>query len=226
MRRSTLTTIGSEASKTVGQIGGIAAETCSVRMAAISAAIRAAPKSSRAVNHVGETRRQWQADERFALGGNVPGLVDRLQVPQKVHGFGPGRLGRRIEKGEAGRIVDADGSEVERQLRKVGFQDFRRRIRLESRRLPLTPQTPADARFGTAGATAPLIGRETRVVSRRVRPMSGSYFGTRARPAVDHQAHAVDGQRRLGNGRRQDRFPLRRLARPNGKSCSALVSAP
>ena len=51
-----------------------------------------------AMHHVGEARMEGQLGERPALLGDAAGDVERFELGEERHGFGPGGLGRRIEK--------------------------------------------------------------------------------------------------------------------------------
>ena len=89
-------------------------------------------------------------------------------------------------------------------------------VRLERGGLRLVPQPVADAGLGAAGAAAPLVGggarhphglepgqADVRLVARHAR-----------QPAIDHDAHALDGERGLGDrGREHDLAPAGRRRR-------------
>ncbi len=121
---------------------------------------------------------------------------------------------RRVEKRQRRRIADAPLREVEHQRREIGAEDFRLGEGRQRRRLRLIPETVADAGFGTAGAAAALIDRgargphgfkprqpDIRLVARHPR-----------QTRIDHDAHALDGQRGLGDRGRQHHLavPFRR----------------
>jgi hypothetical protein len=87
--------------------------------------------------------------------------VERLQAFQQRDRLRPGRLGRRVEEGHLPRIGNAPGCKVEGKTRQIGLQHFRPVERVERGRLPFAPQAIADARLGSAGATASLVGRRS-----------------------------------------------------------------
>ena len=123
---------------------------------------------------------------------------------------------RRIEEGERRRIGDAPMREIEHEAGQIGGEDFRPVGGFERRGLRLVPQPVADARLGASGAAAPLVGggardahgfeprqAHVRLVARHARE-----------PAIDHDAHALDGERGLGDrGREHDLAPARRRRR-------------
>ena len=114
-------------------------------------------------------------------------------------------LRRRIEEGELCRIARAPLRQIEHEGRQIGRQNFRPRIGLQRAGLRLVPQPVADTRLGAAGAAAALVGggarhahgfqpceADVRLVTRHAR-----------KPAVDDDAHALDGQRGLRDRGRQ-----------------------
>ncbi len=116
------------------------------------------------------------------------------------------------------RIADAPLRQVEHEGRQVGRQDFRPRIGLQRAGLRLVPQPVADARLGAPGAAAALVGgrardphglqpRQTdiRLVARHAR-----------QAAVDHHAHAFDGERGFRDRGRQHHLAPARRRRRNG----------
>ena len=111
--------------------------------------------------------------------------VERAELAQQRARLRHRRARRRIEESERVRgSRDAPDGEIEREAGEVGRQDLRRREGLEAAGRRRLPQAIADAGLDAAGAPAPLVGvaRETRTVSSRVRPRSGSKSGTRMKP--------------------------------------------
>ena len=110
--------------------------------------------------------------------------------------FGQRRARRWVEKGELFRFA-APGGEVEHEARQVGGENFRPRIGLERRGLRLVPQPVANAGLGASGAAAALIG--SRACDPHRFEAGDADIGLVARdagqPAVDHDSHALDGDR-------------------------------
>ena len=106
--------------------------------------------------------------------------------------------------------------EIEHETGQIGGQDFRPVGGFERRGLRLVPQPVADAGLGAPGAAAALVGGGARD-AHGFEPRQ-AHVGLVARhprqPAIDHDAHALDGQRGLGDrGRQHDLAPARRRRR-------------
>ena len=161
-------------------------------------------------HHAGEPRRQRQSAKLAALVGDAALRVDRAKLDQQRLRFGERAGGRRIEERERRGIGRAPLRQIEQQARQIGGEDFRPRIGFERRGLRLVPQPIADAGLGAAGAAAALIGGGARhahgfqagdadvgLVARHAR-----------KPAVDDDAHALDGERGFGNRGREHHLAL------------------
>ena len=82
--------------------------------------------------------------------------------------------------------------------------------------LDLRPQPVGDARLDASGPAGALVGRVAADRHRRQPGHAGRRVEARrpGEPAVDDDAHALDGQRRLGDvGRQHDAPPARRRRR-------------
>ena len=126
--------------------------------------------------------------------------------------------GGESRKRELAWIGDAPLRQIEHEGRQIGGQNFRPRVRLQRSGLRLVPQPVADAGLGAAGAAAALVGGgardahgfqprqpDIRLVARHAR-----------QAAVDHDAHAFDGERGLGDRRRQHHLAPAGRRRRNG----------
>ena len=137
--------------------------------------------------------------------------------------LGKRRARRRIEEGELLRVA-APGREVERERRQIGGEDFRPGKGLERRGLRLVPQPVADAGLGAAGTAAALIGRGARH-PHGLKPRHADVGLVARHPrqaAIDHDAHALDGDRGLGDrGRQHD---LAAAGRRRGDGAVLLVA--
>ena len=145
-----------------------------------------------------------------------PSRVDRAKLGEQRPRLGQRAGGRRIEEGERGRIGRAPLRQIEQQARQIGGEDFRPRIGFERRGLRLVPQPIADAGLGAAGAAAALIGGGARHPhGLEPRQADVGLVARHARePAVDHDAHALDGERGLGDrGGEHDLAPAGRRRR-------------
>ena len=115
------------------------------------------------------------------------------------------------------------GGAVEHETGKIGLQDFRRREGGQRRRPLGAPQTDRDAGAGAAGTARALVCRGTGDPDRLQSRQSCRRLVSRqaGQSAVDDDTNAVDGDRRLGDRRRQHhlappgrRGPDRRILRP------------
>ncbi len=141
-----------------------------------------------------------------------PSPLDGAELAEQRLCLGERRARRRIEERELlGRA--APGRQVKRERRQIGRQNLRPGKRFERGGLRLVPEPVADAGLGTAGAAAPLIGGRTRdAYGFEPRHADIGLVARHARkPGIDDHAHALDGDRGLGNRRRQhDLAPARR----------------
>ena len=121
---------------------------------------------------------------------------------------------RGIEEGEFARIGDAPQSAVEREPREIGGENFRGGVRLKAAVRGLLPQTIANAGLDAARAPAPLVGvGAADADGRKARQADVGLVDRNAHEAgIDHDAHAFDGERRLG-----DRGGEHDLAPPRGR---------
>ena len=129
--------------------------------------------------------------------------VERAELAQQRARLGERGCRRRIEEGEGGRVGDAPGGAVEQQAGEVGGEDLRPGERLAARPSAASSHSRiADARLGAAGAAAPLVGGGARHAHRlQPRQAEGGLEARHARePAIDDDAHALDGERGLGDG--------------------------
>ena len=151
-------------------------------------------------HHAGEPRRQRQPPQFPPFLGDAAIRVDGAEFNEQHLRLGKGRTRRRIEEGKLfGRR--APGREVERETGKVGGEDFRAGIGFERRGLRLVPEPVADARLGAAGAAAALVGRRARHAhGLKPRHADIGFVARHAgKPAVDDDAHALDGDRGFGD---------------------------
>ena len=106
---------------------------------------------------------------------------------------------------EAGRIIDAGGRELERERREIRLENLGRSCARRVVLLVLGPEAITDARRDATRAAAPLIRRRLR----HAHGLEARHAGARReswdarQPAVDHHAHALDRQARLGDRRRE-----------------------
>ncbi len=191
----------------------------------MSAAMAALPATPGIDQHAGEARRQRQRPDGPALVRQASIRVDGLDLAQQRGGLGQRGDGRRIEKGERAGIGDAPGRAVEHQAGEVRRQDLRLGEGFERAGARFLPEPVADARLGSAGAAAPLVGRragdahgfqpgeaDRRLVARHA-----------GKAAVDDDPHALDGQRCLGDGRGQHHLAAAGQGRLDREILRALV---
>ena len=182
------------------------------------------PARARPQQHARDARVRRQTCHRLAHLRDPPGArLDRAealeQVPRRRHL--PRR--RRVEPRQRRRRVRQRGAppprrQVQRERREVGARDFGGRVRGERGVRGFGPQAVTRAGRDAPRAPAPLVG--ARHGNARDVQAGHALPGVEARrfaePAVDHQAHAGDRQRGLGNGRADHDAPLaggRRLER-------------
>ena len=125
-------------------------------------------------------------------------------------------------------IGDAPLGAIEQEACKISRADFRLREGHEARRLRLIPQAVADAGLGAARAAAALIGGGTRH-AHGFEPRDAD-VGLEARharqAAIDDDAHALDGERGFGDGRREHDLALAGRVGDTARSCAAMSMAP
>ncbi len=142
-----------------------------------------------------------------ALLGDASALIDGAERGKQRSCFGERGTRRRIEEGKLVG-VGAPGGEIEREGGQIGGEDFRTCERLERGGLRLIPQPVANTRLGAPGAAATLIRRRARhphgVEPRH--PDIGLVARHAGKPAIDDDAHALDGDRGFGNRGRQHDF--------------------
>ena len=152
-------------------------------------------------HHACKPGRQRQRPEPPSEVRDAAVGVERLQFCQlrarRVDGGGR----RRIDPGQRAGIGCAPFRAVEQQARKIGGADLGLGERRQALRLPLVPQAIADAGPGSAGAAPPLIGGGTGhthgLQSGDAHVRLETWNAREA--AVDDHAHALDGDRCLGN---------------------------
>ena len=128
------------------------------------------------------------------------------------------RRRRRIEKRQRGGIADAPLREIEHQRGKIGGEDFGLGVGRERSGLRLVPQPVADAGLGAAGAAAALIDRGARG-AHGLQPRQADVRLVARHPrqaGIDDDAHALDGQRGLGDRGRQHDLALALRRRRDG----------
>ena len=139
----------------------------------------------------------------------APGRIERAEIEQQGARRGQRGGGRRRQPGQGG-VARAPQRQFERQRRQVGVEDLGRREGQQAALRLLGPQAIADAGFEAAGAAAALVGRGLahphRLQPRHARARREARHPHQ--PAIDHDAHALDGEAGLGDrGRQHDLAP-------------------
>ena len=168
-------------------------------------------------HHAGKSRRQRQAAQMPALLGHAAVAIDGAEFGKERFCFVERGARRRVEEGEFFRLCAPSG-EVEREGRQIRGEDFRPRERFERRILRLVPQPVANPRLGASGAAAALIGRRPRH-SHGLEPCHADvgFVARHARqPGIDHDAHALDGDRGFGDRCCQHDLAAARRGREDG----------
>lgn len=152
--------------------------------------------------HVRQTRRQGELHHPLAFAGQETAGIERAEARQQCDRLRPGSLGRRIEKPQGSRIRHAPGGKVEREARQIRFQDRRPVVGSKGGGLRFVPEPIAQARLHAPGASTALVGGGTRHAGRfqTGQPGCGLIDGNPRQTAVDDDAHALDGERRLRDG--------------------------
>ena len=190
----------------------------SVSTAAISAASSPAPR--RCESTIMRASRGGSASARrlLAFVGDAAIGIERAEFAQQAPRFLQRRRRRRIEKRQRRGIADAPLREIEHQRRQIGAEDFRLRIGRERGGLRLVPQPVADAGLGAAGAAAALVDRGARG-AHGLQPRQADVGLVARHPrhaGIDDDAHALDGQRGLGDRGRQHDLALALRRRRDG----------
>ncbi len=140
--------------------------------------------------------------------GEQAAVVERAELAEQGPGGGE-RLRRRAVDERQLLGFGVPCGELEGESGEVDLGDLGRPVRLAGAVLELAPQPVAGARAGSSGAPGPLVGRRpTRRHGREPRH-PGPHVEAR-RPceaAVDHDAHPLDRERRLGDVGGQDHPP-------------------
>ena len=146
-------------------------------------------------------------------------LIERPEIEQQGARRGQRGGGRRRQPGQGG-VAGAPQRQFERQRRQVGVEDFGRREGQQAALRLLGPQAKAHAGFEAAGAAAALVGRRL-AHPHRLQPRHARAWREARhphQPAIDHDAHALDGEAGLGDrGRQHD------LAPPGGRGRDGAV---
>ena len=150
--------------------------------------------------HARVARVDWKRQHAPSQWGDrAGGVVDGAQVgEQRLRAFQRARIGR-FEPAECFHVIDAARLEREDHLGKIEPFHFGKFLGSALVLLMRGPEAQAMARRGAAGATGALVGRgaadffDEQCVDAAV----GIVARNTRQAAVDHQAHAVDGERGL-----------------------------
>ncbi len=189
----------------------------SVSATARSAASAASP--ARAASISMRASRGGSASAPIARPSSVDaaGRVERAERRQQRPRLREGGARRRVEEFQLrgiGDAPDARGRARSPKDRPTRISGWRERRQAAGRRL--LPETIADAGFDAPGAAAPLVGVGAADAHRLEprQPDVGLVARHAHKTAVDDDAHALDGQRGLGDrGREHDLAPPRRRGR-------------
>ena len=142
---------------------------------------------------------------RLSDGGDAAFRVERFQLRQLLARGVDGGGRRRIDPRQRARIGCSPFRAVEQQGCKIGGANLGLGESGQALRLRLVPQAIADAGLGTAGAAPALIGGGTRHAHGLEPGHADVRLETRnpRKAAVDDDAHALDGDRRLGDRGRE-----------------------
>ena len=162
---------------------------------------------------VGETRMERERGHAATVRRDAAMRIERAERAQERLGLREHRRGRRRHPAQGVGRGNAEVGEDEAQRGEVGGENFRRRGGKEMVVLRLIPEAVANARAEAAGATAALVGAVARDAERlEALHARGGRKARNAHPAsVHHGVDAVDGERGLGDGGREDN-----LARSGG----------
>ncbi len=139
-----LVAAGAQRLQPVAEIAAVAAEPRFGEEHGEAAGGAAEAERGGADQHVAEPRRHGEAGELQSLRGQPPVAVDGAEPGEQRHRLVEGGARRRVEKGEAGRVGDAPGDQVERQRGEVGIEDLRPVERRQ--RAPSGPRPTGDSR--------------------------------------------------------------------------------
>ena len=166
----------------------------------------------RARDHqVREPGRDAHRGHRAAVCRHATVRADRAQVGKECATLRERTGRRRIEPAQRGRLGHAGTGEFERERGEVRFEDLRHRAHRQRRLVALAPEPDAEARGDAARAAASLVGR----CLRHARGLESCHAAPRretrnaGESGVDHHAHVLQRDRRLGDRRRQHHAALR-----------------
>ena len=155
--------------------------------------------------------------EQIMAQGRDPAVVQSTQAGQEPFGRLDGGLGRRLEPAKAPDVGLAPCLQSQHGRGQVGPLDLGGVEGRSASVLTLGPEPQAASRSQPAGSTGPLGGRRATDLAQfqAVEPTGRVVRGEPGQAAVDDGAHALDGQRGLGDvGREDDLAPIRRLQGP------------
>ncbi len=140
-----------------------------------------------------------RARKRLPSSRNAIIAIEGTELAQQPLGLGQCRSRRQIEKAERRGIRYAPLRQVEHEAGEIRRENFRAVRRLERCGLRLLPQPVADARLQAPGAAAPLVGGSARHTNGFEPGQADFRLVARhpGEPAIHHDAHALDGERRL-----------------------------
>ena len=169
-------------------------------------------------DHAGHARVEREGGESAAGRGELPVLVEGVQLLQQRDPVGDGALVRRVDEREVGDVAEVEGGHLQQDRGEVGAQDLRVGELGTGLEVGLGVEPDRDPVGRAAAATGPLPRR--RLADRFDRqPLhlgAMAVPGDARRPRVDHVPDARHGQRGLGDvGRQHDP--------PSGVGCEDLV---
>ena len=147
------------------QVGVARAGACTQNIAFAQDGGQVARKTRRAElarldEHVSQSRVQSELRQCAAVGSDARGGIDGLQLVQQIARLCQRCRGRRIQPRKARGVERSPATQFQSQGCEIRVQYFRRRLRRERCLRALGPQAVTEPCAQTAGAAAPLIGRE------------------------------------------------------------------
>ncbi len=197
----TLSAVATIAVDALGEVDGIAAEAALDQDGReIGGGLGRAQARGRD-DHAREPRRQGKGAQAASGLGKAPVRPDRGEVAQHRAGLVQGRRGRRIQEGQRAGIGDAPFGAIEHQPGQVRRDDLGAGEGLERAGPGLGPEPPAHARLGPARPTPALVhgGPGGAGGHEPGQPEAGLVDRHPRETGIDHDAHALDGQRGLGD---------------------------
>jgi hypothetical protein len=150
--------------------------------------------------------------------GHTPRPIDGLQWPEQLEGPGQWQGRGRIQPAQLLPLARPPGRQLKSQRQGIGVQNLRWIEGGAAILLGGAPKPHAEARTQPPGPAPPLLnaGQAGGDRHQAIHPRGGVEASQTAEAAINHQAHAGQGEGALGDGAGQHHLPLLMAGGANG----------